>query len=146
MVAVLFAIYPETILVAPYSPSPLANDKTSPAIIPDLQFGMIIRQKIYVFDFPRVFPAKTRFLSNASKELLAVRYIRGKLIMQTAITEAYHFIVTTSPKHSESHEPNALFGEITVSIKKPTTVGGKTSGIVKTVSHKPFKKCGSLTT
>ena len=57
MVAVRPGVYPETMEVAPYSPSPRAKASTVPAVSPCLQPGINTRQKTQALERPKVLPA-----------------------------------------------------------------------------------------
>lgn len=128
-------------LVAPYSPKDLEKDKISPAKISFFEFGIISLQKIHVFDFPRVFPAKIIFSSKFSKAARLVLYISGKDTITHANIAEYHLITKGMLANVW---PIKLFGPRTFNRKNPITVGGKTRGKVRITSKTPFASFGSF--
>lgn len=81
-------------------------------------------------------------VSNASNAPRAVRYIKGKEIIVVVKTAEYHVIVILNPNFSRTSEPRGPYGPISFNIKKPTTVGGKTSGKVRIPSISPLSTLG----
>ena len=67
-----------------------------------------------------------------------VRYMSGKVTMMTAKIAACQVIMIRRSNHSKSGEPMTPFGPSSRSKKKPTTVGGKTIGMVRMTSQIPF--------
>ena len=96
-------------------------------------FGRIIRQKMRQLLTLSVCAAWIMFRSIASNAPRAVRYMSGRLTITAATTAARQ--VKTSGRSIESRAlPMALRFPRKSRRKKPTTVGGRTSGRVMTAS------------
>ena len=141
MVAVFPSIKPTNIDVAPYSPRARANAKTLPAIIPFLQAGILILQKIKVLVKPSVFAENSRFSSNASNDALIVLYINGKETIIDAIIAPLQVIKNGRPILYKNDPNGVLFPNINIRIY-PVTVGGRIRGIVKITSKIPLTTLG----
>lgn len=136
-VCVRWGMLPASIIVAPNSPSARAKARIVPAITLGIEFGNVTRKKSSVSDIPSVRPAFRRFSSICSNAPLEVRYIKGKETTVDAITAPVHEKMTDAPILSSSW-PIMLFLPNIMRRKKPTTVGGSTSGRVNRPSKTPF--------
>lgn len=76
-----------------------------------------------------------RFTSTCSKAARALRYINGKAMTAAAITHPFQVCTTLKSKLSSKNFPNGLRRLNIRSRKKPATVGGSTSGIVRIPSR-----------
>ena len=88
---------------------------------------------------PSVRAAPTMLGSSCSKAPRAVRYIRGSETTMAAMTAAFQ-VKTMVTSNCRRNLPMALRRPKASSRKKPTTVGGRTSGNVITASASPWKR------
>ena len=133
IVSVLPGIAPASMIVAPNSPKARAKLNKLPAIKPGRAKGSRIRQKIVHSEAPKVRPQASKFLSIWLKEASAVLYIKGNETTIAAITTAYQ-VKTIRIFALAKMLPITPFLPRANNNKKPTTVGGKTKGAVKTAS------------
>ena len=126
---------PAIIIVAPNSPSALANVSIRPDRSPGIDRGTKSLQKILVFDIPKVLAANKMSSSTCSKAPRLVLYIMGRLTTVADITAASGVKIIFKPKLA-SIFPNIEFFPNIMSRKKPTTVGGRTMDSVKRPSTK----------
>ena len=106
MVAVFPAIFPASIVVAPYSPIALAKVRIVPDAIPGPAVGMITLRKILNSDIPNVLPACSKLISICSKAALAFLYIKGKAMTVAAIMHPSQVWTTCISKVSLRKIPN----------------------------------------
>ena len=95
-----------------------------------------------VLDFPSVRPASAKLWSKPSNAPRAVRYMSGKATTVAAMTVASQEKITLM-LNSCKKRPMKLLRPKMSSRKKPTTVGGSTSGKVRMPSTMPCP-CGSF--
>ena len=126
-------------MVAPNSPKARVNDSTSPASIPERAFGKSTYQKIRHSDTPSVLAAARIFGSSCSKAPRAVRYMSGSDTTMAAMTAAFQ-VNTSVISNCSRKRPIRLRFPNNSSRKKPTTVGGRTSGSVMTASASPWNR------
>ena len=101
-------IFPAIIAVAPNSPSPLANARTAPEIIPGQAIGICTFQKMFHSLIPSVLPAESTSGFTCSKAPLADRYINGNEITTAANTVAPHENAIFTAKYSIKNLPIGL--------------------------------------
>ena len=64
--------------------------------------------------------------------------------MMVDSTADHHCMVSRIPKCSSTQAPTGRFGPSASSSRYPTTVGGRTSGRVRTTSRSPFTSRGAF--
>ena len=114
--------------------------------MPCRQHGIFTCQNTHALERPSVRAASASVWSNDSNAPRAVRYISGKLTTTVANTAAYHTMVRRAPSAESAHAPRGRRGPRSISSRKPTTVGGSTSGSVSTTSASPHTTRGARDT
>ena len=130
---------PASMSVAPNSPSARAKARTVPASTPGAAIGNSTLRKTRPSEAPNVRAASRSLGFTCSKAPSAVRYISGKATTVAAITVAGQEKTMVMPI-SDSARPMKLCRPKTSNRKKPTTVGGRTSGSVSRPSIQTRKR------
>ena len=118
---------PASIIVVPNSPRARAKLRLRPASRPGRISGRVTRQKTCGGLHPRPRATASSAGSSRSRAARVLRYISGKATTAALITVALQLNTTLIPITCKGW-PSGPWGPSSSSSKKPSTVGGSTSG------------------